>query len=234
MAQNPNESLIVYRFLFADGQSAEHTIALTETPPATGHAEWTRLGFHQCPHCPLATEQTSHCPFATALEAPVHFLGTRPSHSEVDVQVTHRGRTIHQHTTLQRAVGSMLGAIGATSGCPHTDFLRAMAWFHQPFSDNDETLFRAIGTYLLGQHLRAMQGLPADWSLAGLREGYKNLRLLNQGIAKRLRSAAQEDSSVNGLILLDLLASSALNSLDQYEGELDRYFADYLPDQQQG
>lgn len=234
MTQNLNESFIVYRLRFADGQSAEHTIALTETPPTTEHAEWTRLGFHQCPNCPLSTEQVSHCPFATALEAPVRFLGERLSHTEVDVQVTHRGREIHQHTTLQRAVGSMLGAIGATSGCPHTTFLKAMAWFHQPFSDNDETLFRAIGTYLLGQHLRAMQGLPADWSLIGLREGYKNLRLINQGIAKRLRSAAQEDSSVNGLILLDLLASSALNSLDQYEGELDRYFSGYLPDQQHG
>lgn len=231
MAQNLNESLIAYSFFFSDGSSAEHTVTLTQTPSTRGHAEWTRLGLHQCPHCPLSTKQVSHCPFAIALEAPLRFLEDRLSHTEVDVQVTHRGRTIHQHTTLQRAAGSMLGAIGAASGCPHTAFLKAMAWFHQPFSDNDETLFRAIGTYLLGQHLRGMQGLPSDWSLAGLREGYKNLRLVNQGMANRLRSATQEDSSINGLILLDMLASSALSSLDHYEGELDKYFLDYLPDQ---
>ena len=231
MTQNPSESFIVYRFLFADGQSAEHTIDLAGYSPATEHAEWTRLDFHQCPHCPQSEDQESQCPVAIALEAPVHFLGERLSHTEVDVQVIHRGRDIHQHTTLQRAVGSMLGAIGATSGCPHTTFLKAMAWFHQPFSNNDETLFRAVGTYLLGQHLRSMQGLHADWSLAGLKEAYRNLRLINQGIATRLRSAAQEDSSLNGLILLDLLASSALNSLDEYEGELDRYFSEYLTDQ---
>lgn len=228
MTPSRNESFIRYRFRFADGQVAEHSIDPAGTPQADASAEWTRLGFHQCPHCPLTSDQISHCPFATALEAPVRLLGERLSHTEVDVQVLYRDRDIRQHTTLQRAVGSMLGAIGATSGCPHTDFLRAMAWFHQPFSDNDETLFRAVGTYLLGQHLRAMRGLDPDWSLDGLREAYKKLRQVNQGIAKRLRHAAQEDSSVNGLILLDLLASSALNALDQYEGELDKYFKEYL------
>lgn len=231
MAQNLNKSLIVYRFIFADDQYAEHTITLNETSSTIRHAEWTSLDLHKCPNCPLASEQVSHCPFATALEAPLRFLEDKVSHTEVDVQVTHRDRTTHQHTTLQRAVGSMLGAIGATSGCPHTEFLRTMAWFHQPFSDNEETIFRAIGTYLLGQHLRARQGLSADWSLTGLREAYKSLRLVNQGMANRLRSASQEDASVNGLILLDLLASSALSSLDQYEGELDKYFLRYLSDE---
>lgn len=228
MTLDKNESFILYRFRFADGQVVEHSIFPAGRSTPGEHAEWTRLGFHQCPHCPLAKNEVEHCPFATALETPVRFLGDRLSHTEVDVQVLYRDRDIRQHTTLQRAVGTMLGAVGATSGCPHTEFLRAMAWFHQPFSDNDETLFRAVGTYLLGQHLRAMHGLEADWSLGGLREAYKKLRQVNQGIAKRLRFAAQEDSSVNGLILLDLLASSALNALDQYEGELDDYFTAYL------
>lgn len=228
MTQNRNESFIYYRFRFADGQSAEHSINLIGTPQAGEHAEWTRLGFHQCPHCPLTSDQVSHCPFATALETPVRFLGERLSHTEVDVQVLYRGRDIRQHTTLQRAVGSMLGAIGATSGCPHTNFLRAMAWFHQPFSDNDETLFRALGTYLLGQHLRSIRGLTADWSLEGLRNAYQKLRKVNQGIALRLRSAASEDSSVNGLILLDLLASSTLGYLDEYNDDLEKYFPDHL------
>jgi len=228
MTQDRSESFIRYRFRFMDGQTVEHPIALTGAPADGEHADWTRLNFHQCPNCPLASDVVQHCPFATALEAPVTFLGARLSHTEVDVQISYRGREIYQHTTLQRAVGSMLGAIGATSGCPHMNFLRAMAWFHQPFNDNDETLFRAVGTYLLGQHLRALRGLEADWSLDGLRKKYREVRQVNQGIAQRLRSAAQEDASVNGLILLDLLASSALSSLDQYEGELDRYFSDYF------
>ncbi|MCY1558126.1 hypothetical protein D9M68_950340 [compost metagenome] len=47
-------------------------------------------------------------------------------------------------------------------------------------------------------------------------------------MAARLRAAAEEDSSLNGLILLDLLAADTLYSLDSYEGELDEFFAEYF------
>lgn len=228
MPQNTNENEIVYRFEFSTTLAVEHRIDLFAKTPIADPSEWTKLDFHQCNHCPLSCDRVLHCPLATALEAPVRVLGDHLSHTEVDVQVLFRGREIRQRTTLQRAAGSMLGAIGATSGCPHTNFLRAMAWFHQPFSNTEETLFRSLGTYLLAQHLRAAHGLDGDWSLDGLREAYGKLRQVNRGIAERLRHAAHEDSSVNGLILLDLLASSALNALQEYEGELDKYFTDYL------
>ncbi len=99
-----------------------------------------------------------------------------------------------------------------------------MAWFHLPFSGSDETLYRVLGTHLLGQYLRQQRGLSADWSLDSLRELYRNLRLVNLGMTARLREAAVEDSGPNGMILLDLLAADTLYSLDQYEGELDRFF----------
>jgi hypothetical protein len=103
-----------------------------------------------------------------------------------------------------------------------------MAWFHWPFSNSAETLYRSLGTYLLGQHLRQERGLQPDWAMDGLRDLYRNLRLVNLGMADRLRAAAEEDSSLNGLILLDLLAADTLYSLESYEGELDGYFAEYL------
>nr|WP_237234763.1 hypothetical protein [Pseudomonas sp. TCU-HL1] len=103
-----------------------------------------------------------------------------------------------------------------------------MAWFHWPFCTSAETLYRSLGTYLLGQYLRQMRGLSADFSLGVLRETYQNLRQVNLGMANRLRAAVQEDSSVNGLVLLDLLAADTLYSLENYEGELDAYFKDFL------
>tara|TARA_R110000851_G_C13101778_1_gene568616 strand:+ start:17737 stop:18429 length:693 start_codon:yes stop_codon:yes gene_type:complete len=230
MTQNTPQNLIIYRLRLSENRAVEHIIDLNGPPDLGKHADWTQLDFYKCPHCPLKSERVPHCPLAASLETPVRLLSNLESHTPVDVQVIHRGRDIRKKTTLQRAAGSILGAIGASSGCPHTSFLKPMAWFHQPFSDDDETQFRAIGTYLLGQHLRGMQGLTSDWGLDGLRDAYKKLRLVNQSIAQRLRHAAQEDSSINGLILLDLLASSALSALDQYEGELDAYFAFYLSD----
>ncbi|MEX6502750.1 DUF6901 family protein [Pseudomonas zhanjiangensis] len=218
--------LIEYHFEFADGRHWQHRIdpagSLVESDEEL--PEWTRLGFRQCDHCPLREPETAHCPFAVALVKPVEVLAQLPSYEQVQVRVLWRGRDIRQRTSLQRAFGSLLGALGATSGCPHTRMLQAMAWFHLPFSGSDETLYRVLGTHLLGQYLRQQRGLPADWALDSLRELYRNLRQVNLGMTERLRAAAVEDSGPNGMILLDLLAADTLYLLDQYEGELDRFF----------
>ncbi|TWC30328.1 hypothetical protein FBY03_12415 [Pseudomonas sp. SJZ079] len=230
-----DDSLIRYRFQFSDGRSWQHCVEMEpgvemESDPAKGAnlPAWTRLAFHQCAHCPLQVERTLHCPFAVALVAPVVLLEQSPSYERVGVEVHWRGREIRQRTTLQRAMGSLLGVLGATSGCPYTRLFKAMAWFHLPFSGTDETLYRAFGTYLLGQYLREQRGLSADWSMSELREVYRNVRLVNLGMTNRLRAALVEDSGPNGMVLLDLLAADTLYSLDQYEGELDRYFAAFF------
>jgi hypothetical protein len=227
-----DDSVIQYHFEFADGRSWQHQVDL-DPAPAVGQPlevlpEWTRLGFQQCSHCPLREAESPHCPFAVALLEPVEVLAQLPSYEAVAVQVLWRGRDIRQRTTLQRAFGSLLGVIGASSGCPHTRLLKPMAWFHLPFSSSDETLYRVFGTFLLGQYLRQQRGLSSDWTLNDLRELYRNLRLVNQGMTKRLRGAALEDSGPNGMILLDLLAVDTLYSLDQYDGELDRFFEAFL------
>lgn len=228
MAPDSKEAQILYRFTFADGQQAEQRISLEGEAPSLPPAEWTQLGFHQCSHCPLDAAQVQQCPLAAALQRPVQLLSKHASYEEVDVQVFWREREIRQHTTLQRAVGSMLGAIGACSGCPYTSTLKSMAWFHWPLCGTEETLYRVFGSYLLGQYLRSQHNLDPDWQLNGLREIYGNLRKVNLGMAKRLRAATEEDSSLNGLILLDLLAADTQYMLDQYVGELDRYFSAYL------
>lgn len=226
-----DDSVIHYIFAFSDGRSWRHSVELEPQAVPVDAAQlpaWTKLEFHQCEHCPLSAHSTTHCPFALALVAPVELLAQSPSYEQVRVEVRWRGREIRQSTTLQRALGSLLGALGATSGCPHTRLLKAMAWFHQPFSGTDETLYRVFGTYLLGQYLRQQRGLSVDWSMSELREVYRNLRLVNLGMTKRLRAAAVEDSGPNGMILLDLLAADTLYSLDQYEGELDRFFEEFF------
>ncbi|MNF82964.1 hypothetical protein D3C84_652760 [compost metagenome] len=219
-----------YEFRFPDGRLWVHEVDVAAEPgPGTENApDWVRLEFQQCGHCPLKAAEVRDCPFARALARPVAVLARSPSYQEVLVTVFWRGREIRQQTTLQRALGSLLGLLGATSGCPHTRMLRAMAWFHWPFSTSAETLYRSLGTYLLGQHLRQERGLEPDWAMDGLRELYRNLRLVNLGMAGRLRAAADEDSSLNGLILLDLLAADTLYSLDSYEGELDSFFAEFF------
>lgn len=224
-----DDSFIRYRFQFSGGRSWQHCVEMEpDTAGATDLPTWTRLAFHQCAHCPLQVERSVHCPFAVALVAPIELLAQSPSYERVGVEVHWRGREIRQRTTLQRAMGSLLGVVSATSGCPYTRIFKAMAWFHLPFSNTDETLYRAFGTYLLGQYLREQRGLSVDWSMSELREAYRNLRLVNLGMTNRLRAGVGQDSGPNGMVLLDLLAADTLYSLDQYEGELDRYFAEFF------
>jgi len=233
-AEAPENSAIDYTFSFGDGHEWQHKVDLLATDSAAGTAgaeetpEWVRLGFHQCAHCPLTPEESPNCPYAMALARPVEQLSHRASHEHVAMTVNWRGREVRQTTTLQRAAGSLLGALGAVSGCPYTRKLKAMAWFHQPFSLPDESLYRVLGTYLLGQHLRQKRGLEADWDLKDLRKTYKDLRQVNKGMSARLTSAAEQDSSLNGLVLLDLLAADTLYSLDRYAGELDEFFEAYF------
>jgi hypothetical protein len=228
--ETSDDLLIQYHFEFADGRSWQHEVDPASVPGEPGDElpYWTRLEFQQCRHCPLREADSPHCPFAVALVKPVEALAQMPSFEEVKVRVLWRGRDIRQRTSLQRAFGSLLGALSATSGCPHTRLLKPMAWFHLPFSGTDETLYRVLGTYLLGQYLRQQRGLQADWTLDELRELYRNLRQVNLGMTARLRAATVEDSGSNGMILLDLLAADTLYSLDRYEGELDRFFAAFF------
>lgn len=224
------ELTLHYQFFFRDERLVEHKVLLSTqpAPPVADLPDWTRLDFHQCQHCPLTPGESPYCPFAVALREPVALLSSIASYEEVDAVVHWRGREIRQSTTIQRGAGALLGAVSATSGCPHTLPLKAMAWFHWPFSTSDETIYRSLGTYLLAQHLRKQRGLEPDWELNGLRAVYRNLRQVNLGMANRLRAAADRDSSVNAIVLLDLLAADTLYSIDQYNGELDPFFQDHF------
>jgi hypothetical protein len=71
------------------------------------------------------------------------------SYDTIRLDVTTRERFISQDTTAQRGISSLLGLLIATSGCPHTRFLRPMARHHLPFASCEETLYRAASMYAL-------------------------------------------------------------------------------------
>ncbi|MDL0431964.1 hypothetical protein QPM17_12535 [Marinobacter sp. TBZ242] len=220
-----------YHFRFVDNAVWECDVASVDTEQQAltdNLPDWTRLGFHQCSHCPLSTREHKYCPYAVALVEPARVTAMRPSHEPVTITVTSRSRTITADTTLQRAMGSLLGLVGPFSGCPVTRILRPMARFHLPLSSPDETLFRTFGTYLLGQFLRQRKGLEADWQMASLGQVYSDLRQLNQGMSGRLRASQDQDAGVNSFVILDLLAAEVSYALDEYEGDLDDSFREFL------
>lgn len=224
-------AFIKYDFSFEDGRHWSHDVRLTPDNSLDARQplpDWTRLDHKRCSHCPLDADSTPQCPLAVRLVDPVEALAGIPSWTPVTARVTSAGRTVVAETSLQRAAGSLIGLLSALSGCPHTKFMSPMAMFHLPFSTSEETLFRVLGMYLTAQHLRQAAGLSVDWEMTQLTEIYRNLRLVNNGLAGRIRSAAEHESSVNAIVLLDVLASDVGTSIEEAEQELREAFAAYL------
>jgi hypothetical protein len=166
--------------------------------------EWAKLDFRQCPHCPLDATSHSHCPVAVNLSDIVNRFTAVISHDRIGLAVITPERRISGNTTAQKAISSLLGVIFPTSGCPHTAFFKPLVRFHLPLANEEETIFRATGMYLLAQYFIRKSGKPSDWELEGLKRIYKNLHVLNTYMAHRIRNASLKDSSVNAIILLDV------------------------------
>lgn len=225
---------IQYIFRFADGRELSFPLRLDATtldpsvPPTPSPPEWTRLGFHRCPHCPLHEEEHPHCPLARSLVGTVSLLGDVLSYAEVDAEVITPERRIQRHTSAQNGISAMMGLIIATSGCPHMAFFKPMARFHLPFATEEETMYRAASMYLLGQYFRQQQGLPAEMGFDGLLQLYRHVEVVNRAMANRLRAAAREDGTVNALVLLDMYAKTLPIVVEETLHELQPLYTAYL------
>ncbi len=211
--------------LHLDEQSLESSGQLQHKPP-----EWTDLSFHQCPHCTLDKEDHPTCPVAANISYVVGHFDNVLSYHEIDLEVITDTRRVSQHTTVQKGISSLLGLLFATSGCPHTNYMKPMARFHLPLATEEDTIYRAAGMYLLAQYFLKQKGKTADLELSGLGEIYRNLHQVNIDIAKRIKAVAQTDSSINAVIILDTFASIMPFMLEDHLDEIQHLFSAYLPD----
>lgn len=193
--------------------------------PAPVAREWTALSCHQCPNCPLDAATTPLCPFAARIEPVVAPLNALLSHDRVEVEAESGNRRVTASTTAQAAASSLIGLIGAVSGCPRTAFLKPMAWFHLPLATVEETLFRATASYLLAQYFAREEGREPDWQLAGLKRRYEALQIVNMAMAARLRQAGEKDASVNAIVRLDMFAKTVPWSIEDLLEELRPVFS---------
>ena len=192
--------------------------------------DWTKLEFHQCPHCPLNRAVHPVCPVAAILVDVVRRFDQIISYDPVDLEIITAERTISLNTTAQRGISSLVGLLFPASGCPHTAFFRPMVRFHLPMANKQETLFRAAGMYLLAQFFLRKDGHTEDSELHGLTQIYKNLNVLNIHVAERLRSATRTDSSLNAIIILDVFTQALPFVIDDHLNEMRYLFEPYLSD----
>ncbi|MCK5640689.1 MAG: hypothetical protein KAJ19_07825 [Gammaproteobacteria bacterium] len=224
-----------YYFDFKNGRKEEFQIELdrhTLSPVKKRSAdlpEWTKLEFQQCDSCPLSLVE-SRCPLAEQLSPLVDKLKDVVSIEEAKVAVTLGERVISSDTTAQEGISSIMGVITAVSGCPKTEFFKPMARFHLPFSNMEETFYRAASMYMLAQYYRWKNGMSADMDMTGLKQFYSNVASVNKYMAERLRANKREDGAINALVILDAFVKSVPYTIDTLLEEFEPLFEPYLRD----
>ncbi|MBI2191487.1 MAG: hypothetical protein HYU36_05835 [Planctomycetes bacterium] len=217
---------IRYTFIFQDGRKKvlelrlDHQTLKLRPPAHSAVPAWAQLSFCQCPNCPLREPAHPHCPVAANLAEPVEAFKDSESFEEVDVEVETKDRKYVKHTSLQRGISSLLGVIMATSGCPILSKLRPMVDTHLPFMNPEETTYRVLSMYLMGQYFAYRRGREADWELKQLLALFEEVRQVNSSFCERLRSVHIKDASINAVTILNTLAD--LTSLSIEDGQLDR------------
>jgi hypothetical protein len=150
------------------------------------------------------------------------------SYDKIHVDVITEERSISQDTTAEQGIGSLMGLVIATCGCPHTAFFKPMARFHLPLASEDETIYRAASMYLLAQYFLKKEGHDADLELKGLMKIYDNIQIINASIAKRLRAATEKDSSLNAIVLLDMYAKTLSYAIEESLEEVRYLFSPFF------
>lgn len=190
---------------------------------------WTKLTFHQCPHCPLTPEAHPFCPLAANLVNIIKRFSIFLPYQEVHLDVITDERMISQETTIQAAVGSLMGLVMALSGCPYTAYFRPMARFHLPLANTTETLYRSISMYLMAQYFLHQARQEIDLDLKGLSQIYEQIHQVNTSIAERFLEASEKDSSIDAVVQLDLYAMTFLgipeDSLDEIRPLFHAFFS---------
>lgn len=206
-----------------DGSSLDLLPIENYTPP-----EWAKRNQHTCNGCPLDPSIHTYCPTAVDLSWVLDELQGHDSFEEVTIEVIDDTRSYIKETSLQDGLGSLMGIIMPTGGCPLLKPLRPMVRFHLPFASLEEMEYRMVSMYLFAQYLRQQNGEDPDWSLKGLEEIYKRVSDVNKSFAYRVSSASNSDVGINAIIILDCFAKTVPKAIQGTMKEFKGIFYSYL------
>lgn len=216
---------VAYRFEF-ENREVRFDVATrpSQIEPEGEHPDWAKLSYHQCSCCPLKEKDCTYCPAATRINEVMEAFADDVSTERVKVTVDTAERSYVDECDLQTGINSLMGLMMATSGCPVLKELGAMASFHIPFCTTRETLHRTVGSYLIKQYFKQLNGEEPDWELKHLKELYDVLEGLNQDFSRRIQASLSSDAVTNAVIMFFATSVVVSNSL---EHQLDKH-QDYL------
>lgn len=215
---------IQYKFKLEGGEEYTFTVdtarSADESENTTDFPYWTKLDFHKCVNCPLSETEHDFCPAALDAKRITETFKQMVSTEEVTVEVKTPDRTYVKKTDSQTGLRALFGLVMATSGCPMLGRFKGMASTHLPFATMDETILRVVGSYLIQQYIRNMDGEQPDWKLDGLNEFYSELQEVNRCFKGRIDAASEKDANMNALGSLVYLAMGVSFSLEDQLSDL--------------
>jgi len=230
------KEIISYKFLFKF-EGGEEKVLDIQLDPVTLNLlpkrrekipEWTVLGYSKCDICPYSEASQNCCPIALNLTDLIETFSDKASYEKVDVRVVTGEREYLKRTTLQEALSSAIGIYMVTSGCSVMNVLKPMVRHHLPFASLDETMFRTVSTYLLGQYFLKQKGGEPDWELKKLLKAYEKIESLNKAIVERFRKASAKDANYNALIILDVFAKLVPITIEQALKKKGLLFSEWI------
>lgn len=236
--QNKQTVEFSYRFKFPSGEEQSFDVLLDAStgdsllPLSDALPDWTLLNHNRCSHCPLASSVDARCPAAVSIVDVVEYFHTVASIQSVEVEVTSSQRqTSKAGVLLPTAIGALIGARFAASGCPVTAKFRPMVRHHLPFPAFEEAAYRIVSMHALAQLLRMKEGLEPDWDLTGLSRMCEDINTLNLDFARRLRGLRVNDSTTNALSGLDCFVQMVDMAVDdELLEDLKALFRSHLKD----
>ncbi len=223
-----------YKLIFADGTEKLlelHlrvdnlvTVAwLPATPP-----DWAALDNHKCSHCPLSSAKHAYCPAALNLSKLVDECNDMDVLDTVKLVVKTADRAVVVSATVQKALGSFIGLLMASSDCPQSAFFRPLARFHLPLATEAETIYRAITSYAMAQFVRRQEGKDGEVSLDGLFEIYADLEIVNTALSKRLKTAGKDGAVAKSLMEWDVFSGMFPMRVEEVMNKMRPLFSAYL------
>lgn len=190
--------------------------------------EWAALDNHKCSHCPLNSDKHAYCPAALNLAKLVDECNDMDLLDTVKLVVKTSDRVVVVSATVQKALGSFIGLLMASSGCPPTSYFRPVARFHLPLANEAETIFRAVSTYAAAQLLLREQGKEAASDLSGLFDIYASLEIVNTGISARLKTAGKDGAVARSLMEWDVFSGMFPMRAEEVMDKMRPLFSAYL------
>ncbi len=173
-------------------------------PEGCKHSEWTGLKFNKCDICPLNESENRDCPIAYNLSGLFEHFSDVLSIEKVEITVNVLERSYYRKDTIQQGLRSIFGIYMAASGCPHMNVLKPMVKFHLPFASIEETVYRHVSNYLLGQYYDNIDGKKADFVFEELIKKNKFVDEVNHGICRRIENINEGDANKNALTILNI------------------------------